>query len=128
MNRLIRKETTLTMSDPHSAGQKPLTMKPALNQLTAMLEANQKVSAFTTRMNSPIVRTMSPQDRRVSTGRMTAFTTDNTIAITVRAIHPEDPWISIPGTSSAAPYSEAMITSMRMMIRIVSSFPYTTAF
>jgi hypothetical protein len=75
-------------------------------------------------MNRPIVRTMQPQEKNISTGRIMAFTNPRITAIRPTAIQAF--WLSMrmPGISQTAATSATAVITQRMTSFIVFPLNY----
>lgn len=82
--------TIVTISDPTSAGQKPVTVKPSINDA-----ANRNKEALITKINKPTVRTVIGKVRISRIGRTKRFSRP-IITAAMRAVY--SPSILIPGT------------------------------
>jgi len=92
----------VTMIDPNNADPKPSTTKPILNSSTAIRDASHNVTALITSIKRPIVKRITPQERKVSRGRIKAFTNPRMMAMTPTATQALESCTWIPGKSRVA--------------------------
>lgn len=86
---MVADPTTASIREPMRAGQKPVTVKPSMNDA-----ANQNRSALMTKVKSPSVNNVMGSVKTIKIGRTIAFNIPNTTAVIIAIYTLET---SIPG-------------------------------
>ena len=102
----------LTMIEPKTADQKPATENPS-----SVAATSPNIAAFTTKRNSPRVRSVIGRVIRTATGRMTALTRPSKIAARMKV---PVPLIETPETRADAMYRPSIVMSVLKIIPFIA--------